>query len=43
VVRTAKALCDVGGHYSRPDVLRLVIDRRPARRLVEDVDEDDSD
>lgn len=43
VVRTAKALCDVGGHYSRPDVLRLVIDRRPARRLVEQLGEDESD
>ena len=43
LVRTAKALCDVGGHYSRPDVLRLVIDRRPARRLVEQVDEGDTD
>lgn len=35
-VRAAKALCDVAGHYSRPDVLRLVIDRSPAQRLVED-------
>ena len=43
LVRAAKALCDVGGHYSRPDVLRLVIDRRPARRLVEQVEESDSD
>ncbi len=30
-VHTAKALCDVGGHYSRPDVLRLLSTaRRPA-------------
>ena len=39
LVHTAKALCDVGGHYSRPDVLRLTINRTPARRLVE-VDDD---
>ena len=36
----AKALCDVGGHYSRPDVLRLTVNRTPARRIVEVVDED---
>lgn len=35
-VRAAKAMCDVAGHYSRPDVLRLVVDRRPAERLVEE-------
>ena len=39
LVHTAKALCDVGGHYSRPDVLRLTINRAPARRLVE-IDDD---
>ena len=36
VVRAAKAMCDVAGHYSRPDVLRLVVNRNPARRLVEE-------
>ena len=36
VVRAAKAMCDVAGHYSRPDILRLVLNRNPARRLVEE-------
>lgn len=35
-VRAAKAMCDVGGHYSRPDVLRLVVNRTPAHRLIEE-------
>jgi predicted amidohydrolase len=35
-VRAAKAMCDVAGHYSRPDLLRLVVNRNPARRLVEE-------
>ena len=35
-VRAAKAMCDVGGHYSRPDLLRLVVNRSPARRIVEE-------
>jgi predicted amidohydrolase len=35
-VRAAKAMCDVGGHYSRPDVLRLVVNRTPANRLIEE-------
>jgi predicted amidohydrolase len=35
-VRAAKAMCDVGGHYSRPDLLRLVVNRSPARAIVEE-------
>jgi predicted amidohydrolase len=34
-VLKAKAAIDVGGHYSRPDVLQLHINRRPLARLVE--------
>jgi nitrilase len=30
-----KAVVDVGAHYSRPDVLQLHVDRRPAERLVD--------
>ena len=29
-------MCDVAGHYSRPDLLRLVVNRSPSRRLVEE-------
>jgi predicted amidohydrolase len=34
-VRECKGLLDVGGHYSRPDVLQLHINRRPLARLVD--------
>lgn len=34
-IREAKAMCDTAGHYSRPDVLQLHVNRAPARRLVE--------
>ena len=33
-VLQAKANCDVGGHYSRPDVLQLHVNRRPLERVV---------
>lgn len=31
----AKAVCDVAGHYSRPDVFQLHVNRPPHRRVVE--------
>jgi predicted amidohydrolase len=35
-VRNARGFLDVGGHYSRPDVFRLLVNRRPLHR-VEDM------
>ncbi|MCP4002858.1 MAG: carbon-nitrogen hydrolase family protein [bacterium] len=32
----AKSLCDIGGHYSRPDVLKLNINTEPSRRIIKD-------
>ena len=36
VVRRAKAMTDIGGHYSRPDLLRVVVNRSPVVRVVEE-------
>ena len=34
-IYSAKAICDVAGHYSRPDVFRLGVNRTPQHRVVE--------
>ena len=34
-IYSAKAVCDVAGHYSRPDVFRLGVNRAPHLRVVE--------
>ncbi|HEY7607679.1 MAG TPA: carbon-nitrogen hydrolase family protein [Alphaproteobacteria bacterium] len=34
MIALAKAAADPAGHYSRPDVTRLLLDRRPAQRVV---------
>ncbi len=31
----AKSRCDVGGHYSRPDVLQLLVHKRPLERVID--------
>jgi hypothetical protein len=32
-VLAAEAAADIGAHYLRPDILRLIVDRRPPERL----------
>jgi len=32
----SKAAADIGGHYWRPDILRLLVGRRPLGRLSDD-------
>jgi predicted amidohydrolase len=39
-IYSAKAVCDVAGHYSRPDVFRLSVNRNMHRRVVEMQEED---
>jgi hypothetical protein len=34
-VLRCKARLDVGGHYSRPDVLKLLVNRRPLERVID--------
>jgi|SRR5580658_3008227 nitrilase len=41
VVRAAKAAADLGGHYSRPDIFQLSIDRRSRPRIAERAAADD--
>nr|CAA6818457.1 MAG: Nitrilase [uncultured Thiotrichaceae bacterium] len=33
-IYAAKAECDIGGHYSRPDIFQLHINRKPTQRVV---------
>jgi predicted amidohydrolase len=35
MVLAAKAGCDVAGHYSRPDIFKLLVNRRPLERVGE--------
>jgi len=34
-VLAAKTACDVGGHYSRPDLLQLLVNGRPLERVID--------
>jgi nitrilase len=36
LVRRAKAMTDIAGHYSRPDLLRVVVNRSPVVRVLEE-------
>ena len=39
-VLRCKARLDVGGHYSRPDVLKLLVNGRPLERVIETMSSD---
>lgn len=41
-VYSAKSLCDVAGHYSRPDIFQLRVNRTPYRRVVDVQETEDS-
>jgi len=41
-VLAAKTACDVGGHYSRPDLLQLLVNGRPLERVIESTHLDSS-
>jgi hypothetical protein len=36
-VLAAKTACDVGGHYSRPDLLQLLVNGRPLERVIDPI------
>ena len=36
----AKSICDVAGHYSRPDVFQLHVNRTPHRRVMETLEQE---
>jgi nitrilase len=35
-IQRAKVMTDIAGHYSRPDLLRVVVNRKPAQRVVDE-------
>lgn len=39
-VLAAKAVADIGGHYSRPDLFQLIVNRKPLARISERVAEE---